>query len=209
MRARQLSEVSITLVIFPTPLSLVYFTLFFLHIVFLLNLYCNRCIYSTAQLFSQIHNTYFGQQFSFLIKIHQASPYLFLLLLCRLFILFFFTSGTTCQTWLDPPMWPLGLTSKTFPRWKSTNSHLLPLKTHWTLISVTTDHNDHHSFQVSDKDFSITINAYFNVKWRDPRLLVSKDYSKEGRQPEVMLLLNVLPQSSESKISAWKYPSMQ
>ena len=28
--------------------------------------------------------------------------------------------------------------------------------------------------------FSITLNAYFNVKWRDPRLLVSKDYSKEG-----------------------------
>ena len=41
--------------------------------------------------------------------------------------------------------------------------------------------------QVSDKDFSITINAYFNVKWRDPRLLVSKDYSKEGRHPEVFL----------------------
>ena len=41
--------------------------------------------------------------------------------------------------------------------------------------------------QVSDKDFSITINAYFNVKWRDPRLLVSKDYSKEGRHPEVLL----------------------
>ena len=34
--------------------------------------------------------------------------------------------------------------------------------------------------QVSDQDFSITLNAYFNVKWRDPRLLVSKDYSKEG-----------------------------
>ena len=59
------------------------------------------------------------------------------------------------------------------------------------------EQNDHHSFcvKVSDKDFSITINAYFNVKWRDPRLLVSKDYSKEGRQPEVMLLLNVFPQS--------------
>ena len=32
--------------------------------------------------------------------------------------------------------------------------------------------------KVSDQDFSITLNAYFNVKWRDPRLLVSKDYSK-------------------------------
>ena len=42
--------------------------------------------------------------------------------------------------------------------------------------------------QVSDKDFSITINAYFNVKWRDPRLLVSKDYSKEGRHPEVFFV---------------------
>ena len=29
--------------------------------------------------------------------------------------------------------------------------------------------------KVSDQDFSITLNAYFNVKWRDPRLLVSKD----------------------------------
>ena len=28
--------------------------------------------------------------------------------------------------------------------------------------------------KVSDRDFSITINAYFNVKWRDPRLEVSK-----------------------------------
>ena len=27
--------------------------------------------------------------------------------------------------------------------------------------------------KVSDQDFSITLNAYFNVKWRDPRLLVS------------------------------------
>ena len=38
--------------------------------------------------------------------------------------------------------------------------------------------------QVSDQDFSITLNAYFNVKWRDPRLLVSKDYSKEGPPPD-------------------------
>lgn len=33
--------------------------------------------------------------------------------------------------------------------------------------------------KVSDQDFSITLNAYFNVKWRDPRLLVSKE-NKEG-----------------------------
>ena len=39
--------------------------------------------------------------------------------------------------------------------------------------------------KVSDKDFSITLNAYFNVKWRDPRLIVSKDYSKEGPPPQV------------------------
>ena len=26
-------------------------------------------------------------------------------------------------------------------------------------------------FQVSDKDFSITLDAYFNVKWQDPRLI--------------------------------------
>ena len=29
-------------------------------------------------------------------------------------------------------------------------------------------------FQVNDKDFSITINAYFIVKWKDERLIVSK-----------------------------------
>ena len=39
---------------------------------------------------------------------------------------------------------------------------------------------------MSDKDFSITLNAYFNVKWRDPRLLVSKDYTKEGPPPKVI-----------------------
>ena len=35
--------------------------------------------------------------------------------------------------------------------------------------------------KVSDQDFSITLNAYFNVKWRDPRLLVSKDARKNVR----------------------------
>jgi len=34
--------------------------------------------------------------------------------------------------------------------------------------------------KVSDQDFSITLNAYFNVKWRDPRLLVSKDAKKQN-----------------------------
>ncbi|XP_023335266.1 glycine receptor subunit alpha-3 [Eurytemora carolleeae] len=47
-----------------------------------------------------------------------------------------------------------------------------------TLVTIGVDIKDIP--KVSDKDFSITINAYFNVKWRDPRLLVSKDYSKEG-----------------------------
>ena len=28
-------------------------------------------------------------------------------------------------------------------------------------------------FQVSDQDFSITLDAYFNVKWQDPRLVSS------------------------------------
>jgi len=50
-----------------------------------------------------------------------------------------------------------------------------------TLVTIGVDIKDIP--KVSDKDFSITINAYFNVKWRDPRLLVSKDYSKEG-EPE-------------------------
>ena len=47
--------------------------------------------------------------------------------------------------------------------------------------------------KVSDKDFSITLNAYFNVKWRDPRLIVSKDYSKEGPPPKVMIIQPDLP----------------
>jgi hypothetical protein len=33
---------------------------------------------------------------------------------------------------------------------------------------------------VSDKDFSITINAYFNVKWRDPR------DTTDNKQMEIM-----------------------
>ena len=59
----------------------------------------------------------------------------------------------------------------------------LPLQTAPTFVTIGVDIKDIP--KVSDKDFSITLNAYFNVKWRDPRLLVSKDYSKEGPLPDV------------------------
>ena len=59
----------------------------------------------------------------------------------------------------------------------------LPLQTKPTFVTIGVDIKDIP--KVSDKDFSITLNAYFNVKWRDPRLLVSKDYSKEGPLPDV------------------------
>ena len=59
----------------------------------------------------------------------------------------------------------------------------LPLQTKPTFVTIGVDIKDIP--KVSDKDFSITLNAYFNVKWRDPRLLVSKDFSKEGPLPEV------------------------
>ena len=55
--------------------------------------------------------------------------------------------------------------------------------------------------KVSDKDFSITLNAYFNVKWRDPRLIVSKDYSKEGPPPKVTLNL-------PSQLSSAQFPTL-
>ena len=54
----------------------------------------------------------------------------------------------------------------------------LPNMTGPTYVTIGVDIKDIP--KVSDQDFSITLNAYFNVKWRDPRLLVSKDYSKEG-----------------------------
>ena len=54
----------------------------------------------------------------------------------------------------------------------------LPNMTGPTFVTIGVDIKDIP--KVSDQDFSITLNAYFNVKWRDPRLLVSKDYSKEG-----------------------------
>ena len=54
----------------------------------------------------------------------------------------------------------------------------LPNMTGPTFVTIGVDIKDIP--KVSDQDFSITMNAYFNVKWRDPRLLVSKDYSKEG-----------------------------
>ena len=62
----------------------------------------------------------------------------------------------------------------------------LPNMTGPTFVTIGVDIKDIP--KVSDQDFSITLNAYFNVKWRDPRLLVSKDYSKEGPpvNPEVI-----------------------
>lgn len=32
--------------------------------------------------------------------------------------------------------------------------------------------------KVSDKDFSVTLNAYFIVKWKDPRIIVSDTRNK-------------------------------
>ena len=60
----------------------------------------------------------------------------------------------------------------------------LPDPTRPTFVTIGVDIKDIP--KVSDKDFSITLNAYFNVKWRDPRLLVSKDYTKEGPPPKVI-----------------------
>ena len=65
----------------------------------------------------------------------------------------------------------------------------LPLQTKPTFVTIGVDIKDIP--KVSDKDFSITLNAYFNVKWRDPRLLVSKDYSKEGPLPDVSMNENL------------------
>ena len=42
-----------------------------------------------------------------------------------------------------------------------------------TIVTIGVDIKDIP--KVSDQDFSITLNAYFNVKWRDPRLLVSRE----------------------------------
>ena len=66
----------------------------------------------------------------------------------------------------------------------------LPIQTQPTFVTIGVDIKDIP--KVSDKDFSITLNAYFNVKWRDPRLLVSKDYSKEGPLPEVNTIFQLI-----------------
>ena len=71
----------------------------------------------------------------------------------------------------------------------------LPLQTKPTFVTIGVDIKDIP--KVSDKDFSITLNAYFNVKWRDPRLLVSKDFSKEGPLPEVGFISWKNPQYSQ------------
>ena len=65
----------------------------------------------------------------------------------------------------------------------------LPIQTKPTFVTIGVDIKDIP--KVSDKDFSITLNAYFNVKWRDPRLLVSKDYSKEGPLPDVRIINSI------------------
>ena len=63
----------------------------------------------------------------------------------------------------------------------------LPNMTGPTFVTIGVDIKDIP--KVSDQDFSITLNAYFNVKWRDPRLLVSKDYSKEGPPSDIKVKL--------------------
>ena len=63
----------------------------------------------------------------------------------------------------------------------------LPNMTGPTFVTIGVDIKDIP--KVSDQDFSITLNAYFNVKWRDPRLLVSKDYSKEGPPDNLQVFL--------------------
>ena len=50
------------------------------------------------------------------------------------------------------------------------------------------------SVQVSDKDFSITLDSYFNVKWRDSRLLstlFNKDRENTGEEEFSMTAVNV------------------
>ena len=53
----------------------------------------------------------------------------------------------------------------------------LPLQTKPTFVTIGVDIKDIP--KVSDKDFSITLNAYFNVKWRDPRLQFHTNYGNE------------------------------
>ena len=48
----------------------------------------------------------------------------------------------------------------------------LPEEGEATMVSIGVDIKDIP--KVNDKDFSITINAYFIVKWKDQRLIVSK-----------------------------------
>ena len=56
---------------------------------------------------------------------------------------------------------------------------------------------------MSDQDFSITLNAYFNVKWRDPRLLVSTEAeagqtasTHQARPTQLVVKLRILEQLS-------------
>ena len=44
-------------------------------------------------------------------------------------------------------------------------------------------------FKVNDKDFSITLNAYFIVKWRDDRLIVM-DRNRDGNATPILTLVS-------------------
>ena len=52
-----------------------------------------------------------------------------------------------------------------------------------TYVSIGVDIKDIP--KVSDKDFSVTLNAYFIVKWKDPRIIVrdSRNASLPGQPP--------------------------
>ena len=50
------------------------------------------------------------------------------------------------------------------------------------------------SVKVSDKDFSITLDSYFNIKWRDSRLLstlFNKGRENTGEEEFSMTVVNV------------------
>lgn len=64
-----------------------------------------------------------------------------------------------------------------------------------TFVSIGVDIKDIP--KVSDKDFSVTLNAYFIVKWKDSRIIVVENqnqtfYSPENSQPLTALNLAVL-----------------
>ena len=56
-----------------------------------------------------------------------------------------------------------------------------------TIVTIGVDIKDIP--KVSDQDFSITLNAYFNVKWRDPRLLVTRE--SRHHQVDMICMLKI------------------